>query len=73
MQPLGKAEIQLMEVCDYLFIQPPTMQLPMLHASTLLHTHKPGQKGINIPLHKPTGNAQNSKRNTHMDVLHRLS
>lgn len=34
------------------------MPLPTLHASTLLHTHKPGQKGANIPLRKTTGDAQ---------------
>lgn len=58
MQPLWKAFIQLMDICDCLSIQRPPGPLLTLHASTLLHTHKPCQKGTNIPLQKTTGTTQ---------------
>lgn len=60
MQPLGKANIQLMEV-DYLSIQLSPSPFPCcMHA----HTHKPGQNGTNIPLNKITGNAYRTPRET---------
>lgn len=62
MQLLGRADIQLMDMCDS-HPTPPSI----LHAGVLLHMHKPGQNGTNIaPPQKTSEMHQKVGYNTHV-------
>lgn len=71
MQPLGKADIQLMDVCDCLSIQPSPCPLPCcMQGPCRTHTSQ-ARRALIFPYTKPLEMHKNPTRNSHTHVLHR--
>lgn len=71
MQPLGKADIQLMDVCDYLSIQPSPCLFPRCMQAPCCTRTSQARRALIFPYAKPLEMHKNPKRNTHTHVLHR--